>query len=771
MHRNRFTKRAEPRLPVLIGVCLASIQRSLAVTNRTNSLCSLTLLGLVLGGVLLWAPAAVAYSTWSGGCQDCHGGFKAGNYTSMSSDDPAAWGQNLMDGHVSQFALGCSDCHSGGSFKPVTLDVSNSGITCSSCHGRSEDDAGAGLGGPMPSAGLRQHHYNAGVQVCADCHAADANPATFTPVGEDVPAPTFIVKGIDPCNDVAFGSAGLDNDGDGPRDGADSDCRAPVDNPPTAVISAPASGLVGETLTFDGSASSDDGTIVSYSWDFGDGANANGMTTTHAYGSAGTYTASLTVCDDASPSQCSTASHSLTINDVVVDNPPTAIISGPSSGTVGDTLSFDGSGSTDDGSIVSYVWTVDGMAAGSAMSLSWLFDSAGSFTVALTVCDDASPSQCDTATHVVTIRDVVVDNPPTAVISAPASGQVGETLAFDGSASSDDGSVVSYSWDFGDGASASGMTTTHAYGSAGTYTVSLQVCDNASQCATASHTVTISELPVDNPPSTVISGPSSGTVGDTLSFDGSGSTDDGSIVSYDWTVDGMAAGTGMSLSWRFDSAGSFSVALTVCDDAGQCDTASHTVTIRQQAAGGEALYMNHCAACHGDPTSNEPAPEDGVIKVAGARTCSIQGAIYGTARYPDGVETMRYLQGLLNDDQIDEIADYLNAFSVTGRQRYVSACSGCHGRDVDEELGGSDVEDIREAIHEEGEMRFLRCLPDDDIAQIGQYLGANDDDHAEDDDKHRGHEDEDKDKKEKDKKDKDDHKRQDDDKEHRKSHD
>ncbi|HFE32593.1 MAG TPA: PKD domain-containing protein [Gammaproteobacteria bacterium] len=768
MHRNRFMNRAALSLHVLTGVCLASINRSLAVRNRTNSLCSLTLLGLALGGVLLWAPAAFAYSTWSGGCQNCHGGFKAGNYTSMSSDDPAPWGQNLMDGHVSQFALGCSDCHSGGSFKPVTLDVSNSGVTCSSCHGRSEDDAAAGLGGSMPSAGLRQHHYNAGVQVCAGCHAADANPATFTPVGEDVPSPTFIVKGIDPCNDVAFGSLGLDNDGDGPRDAADSDCQAPVDNPPTAVISAPASGLVGETLTFDGSASSDDGTIVSYTWDFGDGVSASGMATTHAYGSAGTYTVSLAVCDDATPSQCSTANHTLTINDVVVDNPPIAAISGPSSGTVGDTLSFDGSGSTDDGAIVSYVWTVDGMAAGSGMSLSWLFSTAGSFNLALTVCDNASPSQCDTATHAVMIRDVVVDNPPTAVISAPANGLVGETLSFDGSASSDDGMIISYAWDFGDGTSASGMTASHAYGSAGTYTVSLQVCDDASpsQCATASHTVTISDLPVDKPPSAVISGPSSGSVSETLSFDGSGSTDDGRIVSYAWTVDGMAVGSGMSLSWRFDNAGSFSVALTVCDDAAQCDTASHAVVIRQPAAGGEALYMNHCAACHGDPTSDEPAPEEGVIKVAGARTCSIQGAIYGTARYPDGVDTMRYLQGLLSDEQIREIADYLNALSVTGRQRYVSACSGCHGQDVDEELGGSDAGDIGEAIHEERQMRFLRCLPDDDIQQIGQYLGAKDGDHEEDDDKDREHEDEDKDKK-----DKDDHKRHDDDKEHRESHD
>jgi len=78
------------------------------------------------------------------------------------------------------------------------------------------------------------------------------------------------------------------------------------------------------------------------------------MTTTYAYSTAGSYTVSLEVCDNATTSQCSATTHAITINDIVVDNPPTAVITGPASGTVGDTLNFDGSGSTDDGTIVSY---------------------------------------------------------------------------------------------------------------------------------------------------------------------------------------------------------------------------------------------------------------------------------------------------------------------------------------------------------------------------------------------------------------------------------
>jgi len=70
--------------------------------------------------------------------------------------------------------------------------------------------------------------------------------------------------------------------------------------PPVAGISAtPTSGLGPLTVSFNGSSSSDaDGTIASYAWDFGDSTGASGVTASHTYNTAGTYTARLTVTDD-----------------------------------------------------------------------------------------------------------------------------------------------------------------------------------------------------------------------------------------------------------------------------------------------------------------------------------------------------------------------------------------------------------------------------------------------------------------------------------------
>jgi len=77
-------------------------------------------------------------------------------------------------------------------------------------------------------------------------------------------------------------------------------CREIVNIPPVAQASVdPYLAPVGSEFTFDGSASSDeDGTIVSYDWDFGDGTSDSGVSVTHAYAAPGLYDVVLTVTDD-----------------------------------------------------------------------------------------------------------------------------------------------------------------------------------------------------------------------------------------------------------------------------------------------------------------------------------------------------------------------------------------------------------------------------------------------------------------------------------------
>jgi sugar lactone lactonase YvrE len=76
--------------------------------------------------------------------------------------------------------------------------------------------------------------------------------------------------------------------------------RKVANTPPTAAFTAnPTSGAAPLTVNFDASGSTDaNGTIVSYSWAFGDGQVGAGVTPSHTYTGAGSFTAILTVTDD-----------------------------------------------------------------------------------------------------------------------------------------------------------------------------------------------------------------------------------------------------------------------------------------------------------------------------------------------------------------------------------------------------------------------------------------------------------------------------------------
>jgi PKD repeat protein len=84
---------------------------------------------------------------------------------------------------------------------------------------------------------------------------------------------------------------------------------------PMAKISAGViSGSVPVSVSFDGSSSNDpDGSIVSYSWNLGDGFTGSGQSVSHTYSAPGNYTVTLTVTDDARAT--GTASLSLSFND------------------------------------------------------------------------------------------------------------------------------------------------------------------------------------------------------------------------------------------------------------------------------------------------------------------------------------------------------------------------------------------------------------------------------------------------------------------------
>jgi len=270
--------------------------------------------------------------------------------------------------------------------------------------------------------------------------------------------------------------AGCDNNGRTPPA-----VLAPLDpstrTPPIANAGGPYAGTVNVAITLNGSASSDpDGSVVGYQWNFGDGGGGAGAMPVHAYAAIGTYSVTLTVTDSDG------LTHSAVTTAQVADgsglHSPVARVGGPYRGTVATPLSFDGSASSDaDGTIVSFDWIFGDGTTGSGARLMHVYSSAGVYTVVLTVTDDSG--RTGSATTATEIVPVVANQAPTANAGGPYAGRRDVPVAFDGSHSLDpDGSVVSYTWDFGDGTQGAGIKPTHSYASAGNYSVTLRVTDN-----------------------------------------------------------------------------------------------------------------------------------------------------------------------------------------------------------------------------------------------------------------------------------------------------
>lgn len=272
-----------------------------------------------------------------------------------------------------------------------------------------------------------------------------------------------------------------------------------IDAPPSAVFAVTsAAPAAGSPVAFDGTGSSEShGTIASYSWDFGDGSSVStGSTPSHTYDSAGTYRVTLTVTDQ--DGYTATVSHL-----AVIDNPPTASFSVPAGPRAGSPVAFDGSASNEPGgSIAAYSWAFgDGSAGGGAMP-SHTYASPGAYTVTLNVTDakgrTASAAQTVNVAAALpglsppTLPPASVGSPTAAISVATAHPIAGGAVAFSGSGASDRGSTLtSYSWSFGDGSRATGVSPRHGYRHPGGYTVTLTVRDASGATATTSRRVTV----------------------------------------------------------------------------------------------------------------------------------------------------------------------------------------------------------------------------------------------------------------------------------------
>jgi large repetitive protein len=399
--------------------------------------------------------------------------------------------------------------------------------------------------------------------------------------------------------------------------------------PSASFTVSPNPAQIGQSVSFNGSASDDPdpgGSIVQYEWDLdGNGSfetNTGGTaTTSHTYNAAAQLTVRLRVTDNIGATGETT--RALRIN-----SPPTAQIGAPNPAVPdpGQQVSFSAAGSADgDGTIATYQWdfNYDGSfnVEASGQTATHTYPTAGNKTVRLRVTDN------DGATGEVS-RALRVNAAPTAQIAQPnpAVPDPNEQVAFSANGSADgDGSITTYEWDFDFtgtfSADATGPTPNHTYTTTGNKTVRLRVTDNDGATGVADRTLRVNAPPA---PAFVFAGANSVTpavpdTGETVNFNASTTTDDQPIpnTGYDWEFDGdndFNDAEGSNASHIFATAGAKTVRLRVTDSDGTSRTLDHSVRVNAPPT---AVF-----------SFNPPAPRAGQpISFDGTDSSDAEGAI------------------------------------------------------------------------------------------------------------------------------------------------
>jgi len=363
---------------------------------------------------------------------------------------------------------------------------------------------------------------------------------------------------------------------------------ANTSQPPTAIAAASVTqGVAPVTITFDGSGSTDDVMVTSYSWVI-DGQTYNTHSADHLFNVAGNYLAALTVKD--ADGQMSTDTINVQVTSTGVDlTPVAAFTTNVSSGNAPLLVSFDASGSMDDHGIDSYSWNFGDGASSTLLTPSHSYTNVGVYDVVLTVTDTAN--QSSTLTTQIIVNNASVNTAPNAVlIASNISGAAPLSINFDASTSSDAQGVsgLIYSWDFGDGTHSSEVSPTKVFNTSGSYNVELTVSDGALSDVDTQR-IDVGPTVVNQPPTANFTHTAAGL---TVSVDANTSSDpENGNLTYSWDFNSEASKSGVTESYTFAQAGVKSIELTVIDNGGARDTHTVSVTVTDPSGGNENVSL------------------------------------------------------------------------------------------------------------------------------------------------------------------------------------
>jgi mannan endo-1,4-beta-mannosidase len=269
----------------------------------------------------------------------------------------------------------------------------------------------------------------------------------------------------------------------------------------------------------------------------------------------------------------------------------------PPTGTAPLSVRFDASGSTGDPEVTEYAWDFDDGTTGEGGIVNHTFASAGTFHVRLQVGDGFGRRQAMVTPIEIASPAPDRDPPRPSIAMSPQRGQVPLAVTLDASSSTDNRGITSYRWSFDDDTSGEGRVAHHIFSRPGRHAVTLTVADAAGNTSTIIERVVVSPGPRSAPPQAVFHLSGSGSPAPaSITVDARASSDDRSIVAYDWDFGDGQRDHGVTAEHRYAHAGTYEIELTVWDDGGQHSRSSTQVVVAEPAPAGDKVLFDDALA-------------------------------------------------------------------------------------------------------------------------------------------------------------------------------